>query len=111
MYWYNFILAIVLVAWIADSTFIRELPIPIKISLVCAVISTEMYLFDIVPGLGRYFARLFILNMGLMKLRVNNFKVLASMGLGLLMLYMPLTLCVYVGIMAILVVYYGVYQP
>ena len=94
-------------AWLADSTFLTELPTPIKLSLVCVLISSELYLFDIYPSVFRYVTRLFILNLGLMKLRVNNFKILAYMALGLIMLYFPLTLCVYVGIMTILVVYYG----
>lgn len=62
-------------------------------------------------GIWRYgfhwLARLLFLNLGLIKLRVNNFKILAYMGIGLLMTYFPFTLCIYNGCMTILVAYYG----
>lgn len=48
-----------------------------------------------------------MLNLGLFKLKVHNFKVLAFIAVGIVMTYFPFTLLLYTGVITIFVVYYG----
>ena len=104
---FNFVAILVLVSWIADSSFISNLSKPIKISLVIILVCFELWLLGIAKWWCHYLLRLFVLNLGLFKLRVHNFRVLGFIGLGLLMTYFPFTICIYTGLMTILVAYYG----
>jgi hypothetical protein len=111
MYIFNFVLLVVLVAWLADSSFITELSPPLKLALTGVAICLELSLLGIWAWGFHFVARLLVFNLGLLKLRVNNFKVIAYLGAGLLMTYFPLTRCIYNGLITILVVYYGKDQP
>ena len=107
LYLFNFVLLVVLVAWLADSHFISSLSTPMKISLSFIVICFELWLLGIAKWWCHYILRLLILNLGLFKLKVNNWRVLSYIGIGLLMTYFPFTICIYTGIITILVAYYG----
>ena len=107
LYLFNFVLLVVLVAWLADSHFISSLSTPMKISLSIIVICFELWLLGIAKWWCHYILRLLILNLGLFKLKVNNWRVLSYIGIGLLMTYFPFTICIYTGIITILVAYYG----
>lgn len=48
-----------------------------------------------------------VLNLGLLKLKVNNLKVIMYMLGGAVMSYLPFTFLIYIGLMTILVAYYG----
>ncbi len=67
----------------------------------------ELSLLGVGASIFHYIARVFVLNMGLFKLKVNNFKVIGSITIGLLVTYFPFTLVIYTGLVTILVVYYG----
>ena len=104
---FNFVVLVVLVAWLADSTFLQELSTPVKMSLTIILICLELSLFDIFNEATLLIARVMVLNLGLLKMKVNNFKVIAFTAVGLIFGYFPFTLLIYTGLMTILVAYYG----
>ena len=53
------------------------------------------------------FRSILILNLGLFKLKVNNLRVLSYIGIGLIMTYFPFTICIYTGVITILIAFYG----
>lgn len=104
---FNFVLLVVLVAWLADSSFIRELSTSVKTTLVCILICIELSLFGVMSEGTLLIGRIMVLNLGLLKMKVNNFKVMAFMAVGAILGYFPFTLLIYTGLMTILVAYYG----
>lgn len=107
LYAFNFVLLIVLVAWLADNSFITDLSTPIKISLSVVVVCTELALLGLKSEIFHHIARIFILNLGLFKLKVHNFTVIGFILLGLVLTYFPVTLLIYIGIIPIMLTYYG----
>lgn len=47
MYGLNFVLLLVLVAWIAGSTFLAEQSVPLKICLTLMVVLVELWLLEL----------------------------------------------------------------
>ncbi len=66
----------------------------------------ELYLFDINKELSLYLLRILILNIGLLRVKVNNFKVIAYFGAGLILSYFDGTRLFYTGLMLVLLTYY-----
>jgi hypothetical protein len=54
-----------------------------------------------------YFTRVFVLNIGLLRIQVNNFKVLAIIAIGLISTYFEIIFPLYVIAVLILMYYYG----
>jgi|JI6StandDraft_1071083.scaffolds.fasta_scaffold59632_3 hypothetical protein len=104
---FNFVLLVILVAWLADSSFIHELSTSVKLALVGILICIELSLFGIMSEGTLLIGRIMVLNLGLLKMKVNNFKVMAFMAGGAFLGYFPFTLLIYTGLMTILVAYYG----
>lgn len=75
--------------------------------MVIIAICFELWMLGIARWWCHYLLRLFVLNLGLFKLKVNNLYVLSYLGVGLLLTYFPFTICIYTGAMTILVAYYG----
>lgn len=94
-------------AWLADSSFFSDLRTPVKLSVAVVAICVELALLGVARNIAIYVARLFVLNLGLFKLKVNNLKVLTYLCVGAVMAYFPFTLLIYTGVMTILLAYYG----
>ena len=105
-YGFNFVLLVILVAWIADHHFLSEQLKPVKLCLGLIVVCMELYLLDINREWSLYLLRILVLNIGLLRLRVNNFKVMVYFGLGLFLVYFEVTLLFYSGLMLVLFAYY-----
>lgn len=107
LYILNFILLMLLVAWLADSKFIKELRTPMKLLLASLLVCLELLKLGLLTGLVHLLARVLVLNVGLIKMKVNNWRVLGMMLVGMVVGYFPIALLIYTGVMIILVVYYG----
>lgn len=71
------------------------------------LICIELSLFGIGDKLTLLVARVMVLNLGLLKMKVSNFKVIAFVAVGLVLAYFPFTLLIYTGFITILMAYYG----
>lgn len=107
LYGFNFVLIVVLAFWLEDHSFINNLPTPVKFSLAMATICIELTLFGIFSNAFHFLARLFILNLGLCRFKVNNFKIIGIFFAGLVLTYFSFTTLLYTAIMIILIAYYG----
>ena len=106
-YGFNFILLLILVAYIADNSFLAEQSTPTKLCLGFIVALMELWLLDVYSPICLYLCRLFVLSIGLVRLRVNNFKVMAFFGLGLFLTYFQATVPLFIAVVLVLLLYYG----
>ena len=111
LYGFNFLLVIILVAWLADKTFLAEQTTSIKLCLASTVVLLQLYFLDVNKEICLYLCRLLVLNVGLLRLKIDNFQVLLSLLVGLIMTYFEVTLSVYVIAVLVLMFYYGRAQP
>ena len=103
----NGVVVLVLIAWLIDSSFVNDLSFTLKMMLALIVVCFELSRWGagqhIFFGLGK----ILVLNLGFVKLNVKNLKALMIMALGLVMCIFPLSMCIYTGIVTILLAYYG----
>lgn len=104
-------MVIILIAWLADKTFLAEQTTPIKLCLASIVVLLQLYFLDVNKEICLYLCRLLVLNVGLLRLKIDNSKVLLSLFVGLIMTFFEATLSVYVIAVLFLMFYYGRVQP
>lgn len=92
----NLIIAVTIIAWIFDSTFINKLSKSVKYSLLGLLIVLEILTFNLGDTeITIFLARILLINVGLLRVNITKKVVFVFFICGIILCYFPISLIFY----------------